>query len=593
MCIKNNHYKEVPPKKTINSLKAILLAAGVELNEEWLPQSTAGTFSVRVTLPNSSIGTNGKGMTKDYALASAYAEFFERFQNRILGLSNPNRFSEVGYYRVHDERDMSISDVCLYGGAFIRYLIRSLGLQDVCSDERLKQLEKLFSLRKNNKTKKYTTYPFYNVNADRLEYLPISISLPFYGSNGMSAGNSPEEALVQAFSEIFERFVQKEVISKKLALPDVPESYLQKFANLYKIYCKMNSIENYKLYIKDCSLGGKYPVVAIVIIEIDSGKYGIHFGAHPDFGIALERAFTEASQGQDILKFAHNCDFDFYNHRVFESSNYYNIFDIARGKYPCEFFFKESKYKFCVCDRFKADTNSGMLKAIIDGLKQDGYEVLVRDSSTLGFPSYHVIVPGMSELSNFSVLDAKIYNTRLYVKELLKNPGDINSTNVQLVKTIIEYYRHYYAYTNIAAIFQLHSSEIISENLDLIFILLLSAIYQNDVSAALKCANVLLSSTKLLDIQKKTWIHVILEYYKGIHAGYSDEQIFKCLYVLYNRDAVNEVKRMVSNPQSVFMFYLHMKELEDTQQLKLSKYLDQREVAQDINQLNLRGLFSS
>lgn len=44
MCIKNNHYKEVPPKKTINSLKAILLAAGVELNEEWLPQSTAGTF---------------------------------------------------------------------------------------------------------------------------------------------------------------------------------------------------------------------------------------------------------------------------------------------------------------------------------------------------------------------------------------------------------------------------------------------------------------------------------------------------------------------------------------------------------------------
>lgn len=96
MCIKNNHYKEVPPKKTINSLKAILLAAGVELNEEWLPQSTAGTFSVRVTLPNSSIGTNGKGMTKDYALASAYAEFLKDFRIEYLGLVIQIDFPKLG-----------------------------------------------------------------------------------------------------------------------------------------------------------------------------------------------------------------------------------------------------------------------------------------------------------------------------------------------------------------------------------------------------------------------------------------------------------------------------------------------------------------
>lgn len=65
--------------------------------------------------------------------------------------------------------------------------------------------------------------------------MPKSTYTPFYGSNGMCAGNSPEEALVQGLSEIIERVVQRRIFTEKPALPDVPEEYIQQFPYVYEI----------------------------------------------------------------------------------------------------------------------------------------------------------------------------------------------------------------------------------------------------------------------------------------------------------------------------------------------------------------------
>ena len=184
-------------------------------------------------------------------------------------------------------------------------------------------ISKFKKVHLNESAETMVVYPFYNVNEDKEDYLPISIALSFYGSNGMSAGNTPCEALVQAFSEIFERYVQKEVISRQLSLPDVPKEYLKKYYFLYSVYLKINLIKGYRILIKDCSFGGMYPVVAIVIINLNTGKYGIHFGSHPDFEIALERAFTEVAQGQDILDFSSNCEIDFYNKKILLNVDFY------------------------------------------------------------------------------------------------------------------------------------------------------------------------------------------------------------------------------------------------------------------------------
>ena len=48
-------------------------------------------------------------------------------------------------------------------------------------------------------------------------------------------------------------------------------------------------------------MGGKYPVAALIILEKNTGKYGIKLGCHPDFGVAMERTFTEAAQKDRIF----------------------------------------------------------------------------------------------------------------------------------------------------------------------------------------------------------------------------------------------------------------------------------------------------
>ena len=48
--------------------------------------------------------------------------------------------------------------------------------------------------------------PYYNVTDKKVEYLPLEFIIASCGSNGMCAGNSPEEAIIQGICEIFERY---------------------------------------------------------------------------------------------------------------------------------------------------------------------------------------------------------------------------------------------------------------------------------------------------------------------------------------------------------------------------------------------------
>ena len=77
-------YKETSPENTVKRIKEILKKNKVEVEENWTKKSSVGTYSLRLCVKGTNIGQNGKGMTKEFALASAYAEFLERYQNGML-----------------------------------------------------------------------------------------------------------------------------------------------------------------------------------------------------------------------------------------------------------------------------------------------------------------------------------------------------------------------------------------------------------------------------------------------------------------------------------------------------------------------------
>ncbi len=77
--------KECKPEETVKKIKKILKKFEINVVEKEIININNSFYSTRVELKEiKEIGTNGKGVTKEYALASAYAEFMERLQSNFL-----------------------------------------------------------------------------------------------------------------------------------------------------------------------------------------------------------------------------------------------------------------------------------------------------------------------------------------------------------------------------------------------------------------------------------------------------------------------------------------------------------------------------
>ena len=66
---------------------------------------------------------------------------------------------------------------------------------------------------KNNKT--YTYIPYYSVKNKEIQYIPDKLFSYLYDTNGMCAGNSKEEALIEGLSEILERYAAIKIFKEK------------------------------------------------------------------------------------------------------------------------------------------------------------------------------------------------------------------------------------------------------------------------------------------------------------------------------------------------------------------------------------------
>lgn len=66
----------------------------------------------------------------------------------------------------------------------------------------------------------------------------------------------------------------------------------------YPISEQLRELKNmgFEYKIKDCSLGGKFPVVGLMLLKGNT-KYLFTVGSDPNFNIALQRCITKAFQG--------------------------------------------------------------------------------------------------------------------------------------------------------------------------------------------------------------------------------------------------------------------------------------------------------
>lgn len=126
--IQDMHYKQCSPVETVGKLQQTLKNLNVKVDETWQEKSSIDTYALRLDFKGTSIGVNGKGVSKEFARASAYAEFFERYQNDILG-PRVSFGSEFPFYVAPDEKLLSSSEVVAEDNAFIRQYFELRDLQ--------------------------------------------------------------------------------------------------------------------------------------------------------------------------------------------------------------------------------------------------------------------------------------------------------------------------------------------------------------------------------------------------------------------------------------------------------------------------------
>ncbi|WP_411899381.1 YcaO-like family protein, partial [Salmonella enterica] len=89
------------------------------------------------------------------------------------------------------------------------------------------------------------------------------------------------------------------IVAETYSLPEIPAGVMARYPAVMESIATLGA-EGFAIFAYDVSLGGKYPVICVVLFNPANGSCFASFGAHPDFGVALERTVTELLQGRGL-----------------------------------------------------------------------------------------------------------------------------------------------------------------------------------------------------------------------------------------------------------------------------------------------------
>lgn len=603
------HYKNEDPVKTVTYIQGILNDLGVGVTESWMEQSSAQTFSLRLSIDGTELGSNGKGITKEYARASAYAELMERMQNRWMGkcyLKNGDIEGHNQFYISPDEKKMPVDEVVEESNGFMDMLYTCCGLTHAKKEDKvvfLKEIHRLETLWTGNE-EEWIMVPFYSVGERKTVYLPYFPYTCIYGSNGMCAGNTPKEAVVQGISEIIERYVQNEILKHHYALPDFPEELLSQYPEIEKRMKALNQLEGYRFILKDCSLGGKYPVIALASIELDTGNYGMKFGCHPDIGIAMERVITETSQGMDFSQYCRKSKLNFSNDIVSTADNFSNVCHTGRGQYPYEIFLSTPDFPFVHLNAMQNKTDEEMYDYYVNEVIGNENDVYIREASILGFPSYHIIVPTISEMNHYDRKRFKDIALKQAVSGLILAPSLITKENVPYLQYVLKTFGTNDMQSTIKSLSGVlrYTKDYPAEEISLgwLYMLIMCQIMQEKYEVAYQYMNMFLSVLSEQVGVDKVKYHGLSDYLKGRGMKLTHESCISYLKQFYRVEVVQWLDENFANPEEVFQKVYHdviVNEKERNVHCDYDKYaqltqkLHEKQSSKNLNQAMLGNVF--
>ncbi|MBT6267111.1 MAG: OsmC domain/YcaO domain-containing protein [Tateyamaria sp.] len=385
--------KDLPLEQTIANMTSILSDVGIKIEIASWRNIVPNVWSLHIREAASPMCfTNGKGSTKESALCSALGEYIERMSCNFF--YNDYYFGEeiANSKFVHYPNEKWFKagpDDALPEG-----LMDEKCLQLYNPDNELRASH-LIDTNSGHSERGICALPFTRNSDLETVYFPSNLLENIFVSNGMSAGNNLYEAKVQCLSEIFERAVKRQIIEEEIVLPDVPRDVLAKYPSILAGIEELEK-KGFPVLIKDASLGGKFPVMCVALMNPKTGGVFASFGGHPSFEVALERSLTELLQGRSFEGLNDVPPPTFNSHALTEPSNFVLHFIDSTGAISWKFFSAKNDYEFCEWD-FSGTTEeeNERLMTILANL---GKEVYVATYEDFGATACRIVVPGYSEV---------------------------------------------------------------------------------------------------------------------------------------------------------------------------------------------------
>ncbi|YCH21484.1 OsmC domain/YcaO domain-containing protein [Pseudomonas sp. D1-3] len=411
--------KDLPLEQTIANMSGILADLGMKIEIASWRNIVPNVWSLHIRDAQSNLCfTNGKGATKESALASALGEFIERL--------NCNFFYNDQFWG----EDIAAAEFVHYPNerwfkpgpkdALPAEILDEHCLAIYNPDGELRGSH-LYDTNSGNTLRGICSLPFVRQSDGETVYFPSNLIENLYLSNGMSAGNTLSEAQVQCLSEIFERAVKREILEGELCLPDVPQDVLAKYPG---IVAGIQGLEEqgFPVLVKDASLGGEFPVMCVTLMNPRTGGVFASFGAHPSLQVALERSLTELLQGRSFEGLNDLPQPTFDSLALTEPNNFVEHFIDSSGVVSWRFFGAKADFDFVEWDFSGegADSNEQEAATLFGILEDLGKEVYVATYDDLGANACRILVPGYSEI--YPVEDLVWDNTNkalLFRKDIL------------------------------------------------------------------------------------------------------------------------------------------------------------------------------
>ena len=429
--------KDLPLEQTIANMTAVLAKLGIKIEIASWRNIIPNVWSLHIRDTHSPMCfTNGKGSTKESALASALGEYIERLSNNhfYAGTFWGEDIANAAFVHYPNERWFKPgNDDALPQEILDEYCLK------IFNPEGDLRGSHLIDTNSGNAQRGICSLPYVRHSDGETIYFPSNLVENLYVSNGMSAGNTLAEAQVQCLSEIFERAVKREILEGEIALPDVPLEVLAKYPD---ILAGIRGLEEqgFPVLVKDASLGGIYPVMCVTLMNPRTGGVFASFGAHPSLGVALERSLTELLQGRSLEGLNDLPPPTFASEAVTEPNNFVEHFIDSSGIVSWRFFSAKSDYDFVEWDfsSHGENVNAQEAKTLFGILKDLGKESYVAVYDQLGAMACRILVPGYSEVYPIEDLIWDNTNKALLFRNDILNLHRLDNANLRALLERLE-----------------------------------------------------------------------------------------------------------------------------------------------------------